>query len=415
MPYFFYFFILCFFQTSSLKSADFKANNWGDNRVSVIAKEGKEPLKNKNNYVIFSDIFDGSPVFITYLFNNKNQLKNVSYFFREKKANKNAYILTYNDLKKYFISQYGKAKKDKILWHNQKLKGQNKKLGEAISKGHLEYFSQWIIKNSSVELKLGQAEGEPRIALIYKEKNAKTLTAAIDYNKLKLEQKAIASKDEKINVMFFELKAMSGFDKERAKVLEEIVLAELYKYKKFNVISKGDVEKILNAEEFKQIECSDNSCLMEISGALGAEILLSGAIGKLGKISQLSLKMLNNQDGTVYSRVSRTIKGDEEVLVSETKASVMELIKGYDPNYNLILKIKAKKLPKNNLETQLSREVKGDAQDDEDGLLSSWWFWGGLGALIAGGLAFALADSDKEDSSKKNESLVIEGSIEVGN
>ena len=249
-----------------------------------------------------------------------------------------------------------------------------------------------------------------------KEKNAKTLTAAIDYNKLKLEQKAIASKDEKINVMFFELKAMSGFDKERAKVLEEIVLAELYKYKKFNVISKGDVEKILNAEEFKQmIECSDNSCLMEISGALGAEILLSGAIGKLGKISQLSLKMLNNQDGTVYSRVSRTIKGDEEVLVSETKASVMELIKGYDPNYNLILKIKAKKLPKNNLETQLSREVKGDAQDDEDGLLSSWWFWGGLGALIAGGLAFALADSDKEDSSKKNESLVIEGSIEVGN
>ena len=411
---------LIYFTVNGAFAADFKNNNWGDSRDSVISKEVQYPLKNEKHYVIFPDVLDGSPVFITYFFDKEDKLKNVTYFFREKKSNKNAYVFSFNDLKKYFIDSYGKAQKDSAIWHNQKLKGQSKRLGEAISKGHLEYYAKWVFKNNITELKLSQWKGSPRITLDYKPKTAKVLNTTIDISKVQLNQKPIAAKDEKINVMFFELKAMTGFDKEKANVLEEIILAELYKYKKFNVISKGDVEKILNAEEFKQmIECNDNSCLMEISGALGAEILVSGGIGKMGDLSQLSLKMLNNQDGTVYSRVSRTIEGSDRALINETKSSVMELISGYDPSYNLILKVKQNKMKQKALVTKNPGPNQSGVKAEESSLFSSWWFWAGLGALAVGGAALALSGGGDDGGSGGGDSASktgkLKGRFEVGN
>jgi len=407
---------LIYFTVNGAFAADFKNNNWGDSRDSVISKEGKDPLKNEKHYVIFPDVLDGSPVFITYFFDKEDKLKNVTYFFREKKSNKNAYVFSFNDLKKYFIDSYGKAQKDSAIWHNQKLKGQSKRLGEAISKGHLEYYAKWVFKNNITELKLSQWKGSPRITLDYKPKTAKIQDASLDFSQVKLDQKAIDSKDEKINVMFFELKPLGKYDKNKTKMLENIILAELYKYKKFNVISKSDVEKILNAEEFKQmIECSDNSCLMEISGALGAEILVSGDIGQIGKVSQLSLKMLNNQDGTVYSRVSRTIQGVEETLIPETKSSVMELISGYDPSYNLVLKLKSPNKSKNlpNIQPSEHREPKS-SEAGSASWLSSWWFWTGLGVLAIGSAALIVSGEEEVGDKKSPKEGSIKWDLEIG-
>jgi len=405
---------LIYFTVNGAFAADFKNNNWGDSRDSVISKEGKDPLKNEKHYVIFPDVLDGSPVFITYFFDKEDKLKNVTYFFREKKSNKNAYVFSFNDLKKYFIDSYGKAQKDSAIWHNQKLKGQSKRLGEAISKGHLEYYAKWVFKNNITELKLSQWKGSPRITLDYKPKTAKIQDAPLDFSQVKLDQKAIDSKDEKINVMFFELKPLGKYDKNKTKMLENIILAELYKYKKFNVISKSDVEKILNAEEFKQmIECSDNSCLMEISGALGAEILVSGDIGQLADVSQLSLKMLNNQDGKVYSRVSRSIEEKGRALISETKAAVMELISGYDPSYNLVLKLKSKKLDQNNIGSSTPAKTELEAEK-ESSFLTTWWFWAGLGVLAAGGAALALSGGKDEAGGSGDKKDSDEGEISLG-
>ena len=405
---------LIYFTVNGAFAADFKNNNWGDSRDSVISKEGKDPLKNEKHYVIFPDVLDGSPVFITYFFDKEDKLKNVTYFFREKKSNKNAYVFSFNDLKKYFIDSYGKAQKDSAIWHNQKLKGQSKRLGEAISKGHLEYYAKWVFKNNITELKLSQWKGSPRITLDYKPKTAKIQDAPLDFSQVKLDQKAIDSKDEKINVMFFELKPLGKYDKNKTKMLENIILAELYKYKKFNVISKSDVEKILNAEEFKQmIECSDNSCLMEISGALGAEILVSGDIGQIADVSQLSLKMLNNQDGKVYSRVSRSIEEKGRALISETKAAVMELISGYDPSYNLVLKLKSKKLDQNNIGSSTPAKTELEAEK-ESSFLTTWWFWAGLGVLAAGGAALALSGGKDEAGGSGDKKDSDEGEISLG-
>ena len=324
--------LLIVFTVNGAFAGDFKNNNWGDSRKSVVSKEGKKALKNEKHYVIFPDILDGNPVFITYFFDKANTLKNATYFFREKKKNRNAYVFTYNDLKKYFVSQYGSPQKDSTIWHDQKLKGQAKKIGEAIAQGHLEYYTKWTIQKTIIEFKLSQWNGQPRITLIYKPKTTKMATKAVDLAKVNLDNKS--AKSEKIAVLFFELKAVAGFKKEVAKVLGNIILSELYNYKKFNVISKKDIQKLFGDDEIKTIdECNDNTCLLEISGALGMDILISGEIGKLGSISQLSLRMLDNENGTVYSSASKTIKGNEEILVSETKATVLKLLSGYDPSY----------------------------------------------------------------------------------
>jgi len=213
----------------------------------------------------------------------------------------------------------------------------------------------------------------------------------------KIKEKAkTVSKKEKVNVLFFELKALGKYNKTKSKLLENIILAELYKYKKFNVISKSDVEKILNAEEFKMMmACSDNSCLMEVSGALGAEILVSGDIGAMETITQLSMQMMSNQDGHIYSRISKTIEGSNKVLIQETKNAVAELLKGYDPSIGLILSTKIKPENKIAVEDPSLKQVESDSGSDS--VFSKWWFWTGLGVLAAGGAAAALLGGSKDD------------------
>ena len=370
-------------------AADFKSSSWGDSREKVLANEAKKPLKNQKHYVIFSDILDGHPVFTTYFIDGDNKLKNVSYFFREKKKKLNAYILSFNDFKKYFSRQFGKAEKDELLWHNPKLKGQSKFLGEAVSKGHLELLTQWSHQNNLNVLKLSQYKNKPQITLSFSPKTKAKAMDKLSISQLNLDNNTVLDQEEKLSVMFFELKAIAGFNAEQAKLLENIILVELYNYKKFNVISKEDVQKLFDDEELEKInECKDNTCLLELSGALGVDLLVSGDIGKLGEISQLSLKILNNEDSTVLSRVSKSIEGKSKVLISETKTTVDELLKAYDPSY-APLKLSSSK----GLKPEVLVENK-QTKSDDPALYETWWFWTGLGVLAAGGAALALSGGD---------------------
>ena len=233
-----------------------------------------------------------------------------------------------------------------------------------------------------------------------------------------------SDKAEKTKVMFFELKAISGFNSGQAKLLENVILAELSEYNKFSVVSKSDVEKILNAEEFKQLlDCQDNSCLLEISGALGTEILVSGDIGILGTVKQLSLQIINNRDGTVYSRVSKTIEAEGKALIEQTKLAVRHLLKKYDPSYNLILSLPEKSQTVEPTLKVLNQPKQGSEITESKGLLSKWWFWTGLGILVAGGTVLALGSKDEDskgsgDSSKgsgsSSKGLVDLNGLEVG-
>lgn len=117
-----------------------------------------------------------------------------------------------------------------------------------------------------------------------------------------------------------------------AESISEQVLTELGHDERLEVIGTSDVQAILGIERQKQLlGCTDvaNSCLIEISSALGAPWLVSGSLAKLGKAMRMDLKLIRSRDGKVVFRDGRTFK-DESDVFEAVSALVTKLVKAID-------------------------------------------------------------------------------------
>lgn len=79
------------------------------------------------------------------------------------------------------------------------------------------------------------------------------------------------------------------------------------------MISTKEVQSLLGLERQKQmLGCGEQgSCLAELAGALGAKLVLSGTVGRLGEVYQLTLQMLDSAKAQTLSRSMRIAKTPE--------------------------------------------------------------------------------------------------------
>ena len=209
---------------------------------------------------------------------------------------------------------------------------------------------------------------------------------------------AYATETRAVDVLFLELKALGGFDADQALLIENVILAELSKHKQFNVISKSDVVNMLDVEQLKQsVNCSQESCIAEIAGALGTEYLVTGNLGNMGDgEALLNLQWLSNKEGRVVARVSSSLTGTGAALVPQVQRGVLQLIAGYDPSFDLNANV---------------QRLSGLESKDESSVLKSWWLWTGL-AAVAGGVVAGVVLSG--GSTGDGGTGTLQGSVEVG-
>lgn len=136
------------------------------------------------------------------------------------------------------------------------------------------------------------------------------------------------------DVLFLHLKGIAGVDQDRATLIENVIVTELSNYKAFNILSRANVMEMLDAERLKDMmNCDDASCMAQIAGALGTELLIAGDFGNLSRESSLlSLRMITSANGRVLSRVSLPLSGLGGELIPQIHRAVAQLIAGYDPN-----------------------------------------------------------------------------------
>ncbi|OGQ90350.1 MAG: hypothetical protein A2289_26390 [Deltaproteobacteria bacterium RIFOXYA12_FULL_58_15] len=94
----------------------------------------------------------------------------------------------------------------------------------------------------------------------------------------------------------------------------------------FEVISTADINAMLSYEKQKDlVGCEENTtCLAEIGGALGVDMLLGGSLGKLGDTYTLSLSLVDIKTGAVKKRFHGEA-GDTTLLSSTAKRGVAVL------------------------------------------------------------------------------------------
>ncbi len=136
-------------------------------------------------------------------------------------------------------------------------------------------------------------------------------------------------KPKKLAVM--DIANLQGVPADSAKILTNIVVAEIARAGGYSVISTAEISAMIGFEKQKQLlGCTDNSsCLAEIGGALGVDYFVNGQVGKIGSRYHLNLALTDVVKATVAARETRYAEfGNEDALVVATEDAVRAILAG---------------------------------------------------------------------------------------
>jgi hypothetical protein len=160
-----------------------------------------------------------------------------------------------------------------------------------------------------------------------------------------------------------------------ADLLTGALTNEASRLEAFHVLSFEEVQGILSKEQVEELaECTDTSCLSEVAGAVGAQQIVRGNLGTMGKNYLLTLTRMSPSDGKVLGQSTQTLKGKDPAEVLDRLPLVTSDLFGFKPPpgaMSVAVRAQAKMLAAEMEENRPPSIGKG--------LLS----WGGKGVIAA--------------------------------
>jgi hypothetical protein len=124
---------------------------------------------------------------------------------------------------------------------------------------------------------------------------------------------AVARVTRHLKVAMLPLSALGGVSKETAQLLADALAGELRKRPGVSVLTQSDVAALLGAERTRQMMgCSDSGCFAELGGALGADRVVHGSIGRVGGSLVVNLSALDPRRAVTAASVSERLRGGDE-------------------------------------------------------------------------------------------------------
>ncbi len=111
-----------------------------------------------------------------------------------------------------------------------------------------------------------------------------------------------------------------------ARSLTDLVTAEIDARGYFDPISSSEIETMLGAERQRQLlGCGEDStsCLAELTGALGAQYMMTGSLAKVGGVFQINLQVVDTRNARTLGRSSKLAR-DFESLRMQVPYAVAE-------------------------------------------------------------------------------------------
>lgn len=197
--------------------------------------------------------------------------------------------------------------------------------------------------------------------------------------------------DDGCRIIVLEIKGQNLHPEERELPLlfTDTVTQEVAEVSGCQVVSQDELRELLSLEA-DRLSCGAESvsCIAEIGAALGAELVVSGSLGRVGDHFQVSTRLLHSRDGQVRARSQRSVTEGEQGLRPAVRNAVRELFGA-----------------------ALLAEAPSSATT-ADGpsriLLGSGVITAALGAtaVVGGGVVAALADNALADPAQRDKELV---------
>lgn len=126
------------------------------------------------------------------------------------------------------------------------------------------------------------------------------------------------AQQKKQTVAVLNLKNASDVTKGEAEIITDRLRIDLFKTGNVDIMEREEMQTVLEEQGFQASgACSDEGCLVEMGQMLGVQIIITGSIGKLGKLYLLNFRAVDVQTAKIDKVVSRDIDGDIERVVTE--------------------------------------------------------------------------------------------------
>jgi hypothetical protein len=129
-------------------------------------------------------------------------------------------------------------------------------------------------------------------------------------------------------IVVMDIEAKGGVKKELAEGLTPVLHAALSDVEGMVVISQDDVLALLELEANKALMgCSKESCMTEIAGSMGAELMARSTISKVGKDFVVSLSLIDVNRAKPVLRATGKARGGDEMAPSAIEDAVHNTFK----------------------------------------------------------------------------------------
>lgn len=125
------------------------------------------------------------------------------------------------------------------------------------------------------------------------------------------------------------LEAKTGVAPETAEAITDNLVDEIRRSAAFSrVVAQKEIQALLDFEMQRQLaQCSEDSCVAELAGALGVDFILTGSVAKLGGSYLFNARLLHVRSVTAASAISLRLRSDtDEALLDAVKPAVIQLI-----------------------------------------------------------------------------------------
>jgi TolB-like protein len=178
---------------------------------------------------------------------------------------------------------------------------------------------------------------------------------------------------KKPTVAVLDFDARGGISKEEAASLSDAFQTELFSTNGFVIVDRNRIKAILTEQGFQQSEaCTQVECIVDVGRILKVEKMFAGNIGKVGRIYNVNVQLIDVTTAQIISQKNRKHDGALEDLLTEIIPEIAD---------------------------EMAGEILGKRIVSQPGSGGSTWYWYVGGALVAGGVAAAvLMKSGSEES-----------------
>ncbi len=129
----------------------------------------------------------------------------------------------------------------------------------------------------------------------------------------------------KKNIAVMDLESRGSLSKEESGTLTDRLRSMLVRTKAFVVVDRGRMQEILDEQGFQMSGCTSAECAVEAGKILGVEEMVSGTVGRLGKLYTLDIILIDVQTSQIIKSLTRDYTGEIEGLVGLMKSVADEL------------------------------------------------------------------------------------------